>query len=113
IRLLGVIIAVAASLAAAFLLLQQIFPNIGNWGLYDWDQHSFYHESARVSLLAFNQFPLWTPYYCGGNVLLANPQSPFLSPFFIFVILFGVVVGLKVEVLLYFSLGLLGMFMAA
>ncbi len=112
-RLLGVIIAVAASLAAAFLLLQPILSNTGNWGLYDWDQHSFYHESAKVSFLAFNQFPLWTPYYCGGNVLLANPQSPFLSPFFAFVLLFGAVAGLKLEALVYLAFGLLGTFLVA
>ncbi len=112
-RLLGVIIAVAASLAAAFLLLQPILSNTGNWGLYDWDQHMFYHESGRISILTFGQFPLWTPYYCGGSVLLANPQSPFLSPFFAFVLLFGAVVGLKLEALVYLAIGLTGAFLVA
>lgn len=107
------IVAAIVCLAAAFLFLQPIFHNIGNWGLYDWDQHFFYHESPKVSLLSFHQFPLWTPYYCGGNLLLANPQSPFLSPFFVLVLLFGAVVGLKLEVLVYFALGLGSMFLAA
>ncbi|MBI2141781.1 hypothetical protein HYU16_05165 [Candidatus Woesearchaeota archaeon] len=112
-RLPGIFIAVAVSLAAAFLFLQPVLSNMGNWGLYDWDQHSFYHESARVSLLTFNQFPLWTPYYCGGNVLLANPQSPFLSPFFVFVLLFGAVSGLKLEAFIYLAIGLSGTFLVA
>ncbi len=106
-------IGVLAVCIAAFLFLQPIFHSVGNWGMYDWDQHFFYHESPRVSLLEFHQFPLWTPYYCGGNLLLANPQSPFLSPFFAFVLLFGAVVGLKLEVIAYFALGLAGMFLAA
>ncbi len=108
-----IILAVAVCLLAAFLFLQPIFTNISNWGLYDWDQHLFYHASARVSLLTFNEFPLWTPYYCGGNVLLANPQSPFLSPFFLLVLLFGAVAGLKLEALAYLAIGLLGTFLAA
>lgn len=112
-RLLPGAIAVAVCLLASFFFLQPIFSNIQNWGLYDWDQHFFYHESPRISLLAFHQFPLWTPYYCGGNVLLANPQSPFLSPFFALVLLFGAVVGLKLEALAYLAVGLFGMFLLA
>lgn len=110
-RLLPGAIAVALCLLAAFFFLQPVFSSIQNWGMYDWDQHFFYHESPRISLLAFHQFPLWTPYYCGGNALLANPQSPFLSPFFALVLLFGAVIGLKLEVLAYLAVGLLGMFM--
>ncbi|MBI2144228.1 hypothetical protein HYU17_03705 [Candidatus Woesearchaeota archaeon] len=105
--------AVAISVFAAFLFLQPVFSNIHNWGLYDWDQHFFYHEAPRVSILSFGQFPSWTPYYCGGNPLLANPQSPFLSPFFAFVLAFGAVVGLKLEALVYLAIGLLGTFLAA
>ncbi len=101
------------SVVAAFIFLLPIFSNIQNWGLYDWDQHMFYHESARISLLAFHEFPLWTPYYCGGNVLLANAQSAFLSPFFVFVLLFGAVVGLKLEALAYLAVGLAGTFLVA
>ncbi len=107
------ILAVTVCLAAAFFFLQPIFSSIQNWGLYDWDQHFFYHASARISLLTFHEFPLWTPYYCGGNVLLANPQSPFLSPFFALVLLFGAVIGLKLEALAYLALGLGGMFLLA
>lgn len=112
-RFLPVIALALASLAVAFLFLLPIFSNSQNWGLYDWDQHLFYHESARISFLAFHQFPLWTPYYCGGNPLLANPQSAFLSPFFSLVLLFGSVVGLKLEAVAYLALGLAGTFLAA
>ena len=106
-------LAVSVACIAAFFFLQPIFSSIQNWGLYDWDQHFFYHGSPRISLLTFHELPLWTPYYCGGNVLLANPQSPFLSPFFAFVLLLGAVVGLKVEALAFLAIGLLGMFLLA
>lgn len=112
-RYFSAFVAVAAAFLIAFVFLQPVFSNVSNWGLYDWDQHMFYHESGRVSFLTFHQLPLWTPYYCGGNVLLANPQSPFLSPFFIFVLLFGTVVGLKLEALAFMAIGLLGAFFAA
>ncbi|MBI2144851.1 hypothetical protein HYU18_00850 [Candidatus Woesearchaeota archaeon] len=112
-RFLQVLAAVAVCLLAAFVFLQPIFSNMGNLGLYDWDQHFFYQESARVSLAAFGEFPLWTPYYCGGNIVLANPQSSFLSPFFLFVMAFGPVIGLKLEALVFLAVGLLGTFLAA
>ncbi len=95
----------------ALLFLLPIFSNVNNWGDYDWDQHFFYHGSARNSILKFNEFPLWNPFYCGGNPLLANPQSVFLSPFFLFVLLFGTVLGLKIEIIAYLVLGLFGMFL--
>ena len=60
-----------------------ILHDIYMWGIHDWDQHFFYNAVPRKSLLKYHQFPLWNPYYCGGNVMLANPQSAFLSPLFI------------------------------
>ncbi len=90
-----------------------LLANFGNWGLYDWDQHLFYHESPRTSMLNYGQFPLWNAHYCGGTPLLANPQSPFLSPFFLLVLLFGAVAGLKLQILFYLLLGLFGTFLAA
>ncbi|MBI2664567.1 hypothetical protein HYX10_04475 [Candidatus Woesearchaeota archaeon] len=90
-----------------------VLASLGNWGLYDWDQHFFYNEAARTAILDYGQFPLWNAHYCGGTPLLANPQSGFLSPFFLFVLLFGAVAGLKLQALFYMILGLLGTFLAA
>lgn len=100
-----------AAITAAFVV--PLFANFDNWGLYDWDQHLFYHESPRISVLNYGQFPLWNAHYCGGTPMLANPQSAFLSPFFITVLLFGAVAGLKLQILLYLLLGLSGTFLAA
>jgi len=93
--------------AAFFAVVSLVFffpmlTSFSNWGLYDWDQHFFYHASPRLSILDYGQFPLWNAHYCGGNPLLANPQSGFLSPFFPLVMLFGAVAGLKLQVILYF-----------
>lgn len=80
------------------------------WGQMDWDQFVSWNAIGRDSLLRFRQFPLWNPYVNGGNVLFAHPHSPFLSPFYIFVIIFGAYIGLKIQIFLYLFIGLLGMY---
>jgi len=88
-----------------------IFSNISYWGQGDWDQHFFYNEVPRQTILDFHEIPLWDPAQCGGNVLLAHPESVWLSPFFIFVLIFGTVLGLKIQILLHMILGMFGMFL--
>jgi len=88
-----------------------IFKNITNWGIYDWDQHFLYHAVPRETVLKYHQFPLWTPYYCGGNVMLANMQARFMSPTSLFVLVFGTVVGLKLEIWLHILIAMMGMYL--
>ncbi len=45
--------------------------------------------------------------------MLANPQSRFLSPSFMLILLFGTVKGIKLEILVHFIIGLLGMYLLA
>lgn len=97
--------------ALAFFL--PVLSHFSGWGLYDWDQHLFYNEAPRLSLLHYGQFPLWNAHYCGGSPLLANPQSGFLSPFFLLVLVFGSVSGLKLQILFFLLFGLSGAFLAA
>ena len=82
---------------------------MNNWGIHDWDQHLFYEGAARETILTFHQFPLWNPWQCGGNVLLANPQSSFLSLHFPLTLLLGEVIAMKIAIILYLFIGLLGM----
>ena len=79
-----------------------------NLGGFDWDQHFFYLESIRKPVAEYGQFPLWNPYYVGGMPILENPQIKFFSPTFLFSILFGSIIGLKISVLFYYALGALG-----
>ena len=97
----------------AFIFTLLIFRHFDNWGIQDWDQHLFYHAVPRATLLEYHQFPLWNPYYCGGTVLLANPQSRFLSPSFLLILLFGVVRGIKIEIWLHLVIGMLGVYWLA
>lgn len=88
-----------------------IFKNITNWGIYDWDQHFLYHAVPRETVLRYHQFPLWTPYYCGGNVMLANMQARFMSPTSLVVLIFGTVIGLKLEIWLHILIAMMGMYL--
>ncbi|MCK5180523.1 MAG: hypothetical protein KAR32_13415 [Candidatus Omnitrophica bacterium] len=90
-----------------------IFRDISYWGQFDGDQFTFWNAVARKTILEYHQFPLWNPYANGGNILLAHPHSSFLSPLYIFVLMFGPVVGLKVQIIAYLAIGLSGMFLLA
>lgn len=86
---------------------------MNNWGTLDWDQHFLYHAVPLRTITEFHQFPLWNPYYCGGNVMLANPQSNFLSPLFLLELLFGAVAGLKLEIWAHLLIGMCGMYLVS
>ena len=79
------------------------------WGAGDWDQFTFRAATPRVALLHDGQLPLWNPYVNGGNVLLAHPHCPALSPWYLPVLLLGAPWGLRVQVLMFMILGTTGM----
>ena len=95
----------------AFFFTIYLFFLFSYWGILDWDQHLFYHAVPRKTLLEHHQFPLWNPYYCGGTVMLANPQSRFLSPTFLLILLLGEVKGIKLEIWLHLVIGMMGMYL--
>lgn len=97
-------------LAVSLVLLFPIFKAIGNIGVSDWDSQLFYHGASVKTILEYGQFPLWNPYHCGGNTMLASPEISYLAPPFIFALLFGEVVGVKFIILVYTLLGLWGMY---
>ncbi len=92
----------------ALLYTLPIFHHINNWGIQDWDLHLVYNGVPRATILEYGQFPLWNPYFLGGSVMLAHPESQFLTPAFVLVLLFGEVVGLKISIWLHLAVGLLG-----
>jgi len=81
--------------------------------IYDWDQMVSYSESARVTLVQYHQFPLWNPFVCGGMTNIGNPQNNYLSPFFIFSLLFGSITGNKLIFVISFFIGLIGFYLLA
>jgi hypothetical protein len=80
---------------------------------YDWRYFESWIEVGRRSVVWFHQVPLWNPYGCGGEVLLANPQSMVASPLFVLPLLFGTAVGIKLALVVYFFCAFHGMYRLA
>ena len=76
----------------------------------DWDESLAHQELQRKIILKYHQFPLWNPYICGGEPWIAHAKSSFLSPFFLFILIFGTIPGILMAVFLQVFLGLFGMY---
>ncbi len=108
-RVSGILKIWAGCAVAGLVFTWPIWQHPTWWGIHDWPQFYAWYEIPRITLLKFHQFPLWNPYLAGGVPELGYPQSGFLSPFFLPVLLFGSVVGLKLCVVLYMVVGMVGM----
>ncbi len=100
-------------LALALVYISPVLSEIRNIGVSDWDSQLFYHAAPLRSILDYGQFPLWSPYFCGGSPFLASPEISFLAPPFIFVLIFGEVVGVKLIIAFYTIAGMWGMYYLA
>ena len=98
----------------AIIFTLPVFLSFEKIGILDWDLWLFYNEAARKSILEYHQMPFWNPYYCGGNILSAHPELPFFfSPQFLFVLIFGTILGIKISIIFYFLFGLISMYLLA
>jgi hypothetical protein len=80
---------------------------------YDWRYFSSWIEVGRRSIAWYHQVPLWNPYGCGGEVLLANPQSLVASPLVFLPLIFGTALGMKLSLVVYFFCAMDGMYRLA
>jgi len=94
-------------LAAIYYTLPLLI-NLDHWGVRDWDLFLTIAGAPAASILDYAQFPFWNPYLGGGNILFHHPEVGVLTPFFLLYLLFGPVVGLKLQVLLGYFIGLYG-----
>ncbi len=97
--------------AIGLIFTTPIFKNFEYWGFHDWDYHAFIREVSRTTILQYHQIPHWNPYNSGGNILLANWSSGFLSPSFIIVLWFGAIKGTKILIVTHTIIGLIGFFL--
>ncbi len=74
----------------------------------DWDLITASQWAAYWTVHQYHQFPLWNPFECGGMPLLGDPQSHFLTPWFFLTVMFGPVVGLHLEVIVYSAIAWAG-----
>ena len=79
----------------------------------DWDFSLQLVWVPYKTLVEFHQLPLWNPYKCGGMPMLGNPQSHFVTPWFLLSLLLGPVVGLHLEVPIHMAIAWSGTYVLA
>jgi hypothetical protein len=77
-------------------------------GAGDWDQHLLYY-AAVLRNAAFGDLPFWNPWYCGGNVLWANPQVSLVSPLYLLTLVMPLTLAMKINIVAHYLIGCLGM----
>lgn len=93
---------------AALLYTLPFLGKINWWGIHDWELFTAMAEIPRTLIIKFGQFPFWNPYIGGGNILFHHPEVAVFSPLYIFPLMFGAVVGLKLQILVCYFLGFWG-----
>lgn len=106
--------AIAILIIISIITVSGFISNPNSIGILDWESflHPL-HAQTEESIKEYGQIPLWNPYKCGGNYLLAHPESPLLSPFFIIQIIFGQIIGTKIAITLFLMMGMIGMYFLA
>lgn len=95
-------------LALVYSLPLLLHPNY--LGVRDWDLFTTIAGVPVGSIIHYGQFPFWNPYMGGGNILFHHPEVLVLSPFFLLYLIFGELVGLKLQVFICYFLGFYGSF---
>jgi hypothetical protein len=95
--------------AASYAFCSPLFAQPAALGVFDWDQHLFYYGAVLKNIVEYGQMPFWNPWYCGGNVLWQNPQIALLSPVYPLTALMPMALAMKVNILLHYWAGFIGM----
>ncbi len=110
------------SLAAAGLALVVAAPILArpwaafhadSYRAYDWLEAAKLRWFARHSLLEDHVLPLWCPYLEGGLPSYAHPSDGTLGPFFLTTLVFGDVLGMKLDVIALAVVGTVGTYALA
>jgi hypothetical protein len=108
------VVGLLASLGFALAFSYWILRNISGLGLdHDWDYAMEMQWAPFYTVTHFHEFPLWDPYKCGGTPLLGNPQSRILTPWFLFHLLFGPLIGIHLEIIAHLVVGFGGAYLLA
>lgn len=95
--------------ALSYAFCSPLFAQPTALGVYDWDQHLFYYGAVLKNVVEYGQMPFWNPWYCGGNVLWQNPQIALLSPAYPLTALMPLALAMKINIVLHYWAGFLGM----
>lgn len=103
----------AIFLVAAIIFVLPFLLKLKYIGVGDWELFVTMAAVPVKTVLHYFQFPFWNPYIGGGNILFVHPEVGILSPFFILLLIFGPVGGLKIQMLLCYFLGFWGTYKLA
>jgi hypothetical protein len=98
----------AVSLVLALYYTLPFLLKYDYWGVRDWDLFTTIAAVPVGTIVHYGQFPFWNPYLGGGNILFHHPEVAVLSPFLLLYLIFGPVIGLKLQVLICYFLGFWG-----
>lgn len=102
------------ALGVAFAYWSPAFVFLDLTGFGDWQVFQHQWGATHTSVLRHGEFPFWNPWLCGGTLNWGDPQAQGFGPIFWLTVLpFGPVVGLKVFLVLHAAVGFAGMFIAA
>jgi hypothetical protein len=94
----------------SLIIASPVFRDLNTYNPGDWGLHCFLDEAPRKIILEHGQFPFWNPYASGGRPALANPQFKAFRPGYLLTLAFGCNTGQRIELVLMFIVGALGMF---
>src|ERR1700722_8403198 len=104
--------ATAVAIGSAAFALVFCYPLVSNLSIAgafgDWDFIGASQQAAYWTVHKYHQVPFWNAYECGGMPLLGDPQSHLLTPWFLLTLMFGPVVGLHLEVIVYCAIAWAG-----
>ncbi len=86
-----------------------LFESPHGVGVGDWDQHLFFYGSVLKNVVEYGAAPFWNPWYWGGNVMWANPQVALISPVYPLAVVTSLPLAMKVNIVLHYGVGLVGM----
>jgi len=81
-----------------------------NYRSHDWLEVTKLDYYARKSLLEWKQLPLWNPLLAGGMPQFSHPSDGTMGPLIAAPLLFGHVLGMKVNIALVALIGTMGLF---
>jgi hypothetical protein len=102
---------IAATVAAGAVVALFFHPTLAHSPLsgFDWFMSRSYYDWARTAFTEYGAFPLYMAGAAHSFNLIANPQSPVLSPLIWLLVFLPTVTYLKLLLVAYATLGLIGM----
>ena len=91
-----------------------LFEHMGVSTLYaDWNQALAEAWGVRHSIVDLHRFPMTMDWPCANFPLFAHPQSRILSPMILLHLVFGLIVGMHLEIIAHTAVGFTGAYFLA